>query len=117
MISVAVNIDFPKQSTLNEAKGRYQRAIKVATSELRRYANQYVRFATGKTKDSSYIASDLSKGLVVYDTPYASYAYYNETNHVTTDHNPNARAKWGEYAIRHHLKDIERTVQREVQHP
>jgi len=116
-MTVSVEIDFPKQETMQKAQKRYTRALGVATSELRRYANQYVRFLTGKTRNSSYIASDLSKGLVVYDTPYARYAYYNETSHVTTDHNPNARPKWGEYAIRHHIRDIERTVQREVQRP
>ena len=113
-MTVDMSMEFDRNALLSKTDKRYQRGLKVATSELRRYANQYVRFLTGKTKDSSYIASDLSKGLVVYDTPYARYAYYNETNHVTTDHNPNARPKWGEYAIKHHLKDIERTVQREV---
>lgn len=116
-MTVDMNIEFNKSKTLAEAKARYSKGIKVATSELRRYANQYVRFLTGKTKDSSYIASDLSKGLVVYDTPYARYAYYNTTNKVTRDHNPNAQPLWGDYAIKHHLKDIERTVQREVKKP
>lgn len=116
-MTVDMNIEFNKSKTLAEAKMRYDRALKVATSELRRYSNQYVRFLTGKTKDSSYLASDLSKGLVVYDTPYARYAYYNTASHVTTDHNPNARPLWGEYAIKHHLRDIERTVQREVKRP
>ena len=113
-MTVDMSIQFDKSKTMSELRTRKERGIMIATSELRRYANQYVRFLTGNTKKSSYIASDLRKGLVVYDTPYASYAYYNELNHVTTDHNPNARPKWGDYALEHHLKEIERTVQREV---
>lgn len=116
-MTVDMNIEFNKSKTLTEARKRYDRALKVATSELRRYSNQYVRWLSGKTKDSSYMSSNLSKGLVVYDTPYARYAYYNTTNNVTKDHNPNARPLWGDYAIRHHLKDIERTVQREAKRP
>lgn len=113
-MNVSINIQFDKNATTSELKARQRRGIMVATSELRRYADPYVRFSTGTTKKSAYIASDLQKGLVVYDTPYASYAYYNEHNHVTTDHNPNARPKWGEYTKQHHIKEIERAVQREV---
>lgn len=116
-MTIDMKIEFDKNQTLAEAVKRYKRGIMVATSELRRYSNQYVRWLHGDTMKSSFIASDLKKGLVVYDTPYAHYAYYNTTNHVTTDHNPNARPLWGDYAIQHHIKDIERTVQREVKKP
>lgn len=113
-MQVTAKIEFDANNVaeiLSEGTGR---AIMVGTSELRRYSNQYVRFLTGKTKQSSYMASDLKKGLVVYDTPYARYAYYNTTSQVTKDHNPNAMSKWGEYAIKHHLDDIVKTVQREM---
>ena len=113
-MNVDLKVEFDKGATKAELSQRWKRGLMVATSELRRYSNQYVRWLSGTMMKSSFIHSDLRKGLVVYDTPYAHLAYYNETSHVTTDHNPNARPKWGEYAIDHHLKDIERTVQREV---
>ena len=116
-MTVDMTIHFNKMLTLGELKSRQRRGIMVATSELRRYSDQYVRFATGITKKSAFFASDLSKGLLVYDTPYATFAYYNEHNHVTTDHNPNARPLWTDYALQHHFKEIERTVQREVLKP
>ena len=113
-MNVSIDIQFDKNATTAELKSRIDRGIMVATSELRRYADPYVRWLTGTTKKSAYSSSDLHKGLLIYDTPYARFAYYNENNKVTTDHNPQARPKWGEYALKHHLKDIERTVQREV---
>ena len=116
-MTIDMNIKFDRHATEQQLKERWQRGITVAASELRRYSNQYVRFLTGKMKDSSYMSSDLSNGLVIWDTPYAHYAYENKNNtHITreSNKNPNAMDHWADYAIKHHLKEIERTVQKEV---
>lgn len=82
---------------------RTKRAIAVYTSEWRRYAEPYVRFQTGATMKSAHMASDIEHGLVIYDTPYARYTYFNTSSKVTTDHHPSASALWGKVALdRHH---------------
>ncbi|MBF0599398.1 hypothetical protein IM763_04905 [Atopobiaceae bacterium FL090493] len=59
-------------------------------------SNYYVKMDSGDTHDSMVPASDFEKGLVVWDTEYAGYAYRDP--HVRTEENPNAKPKWFEVA-------------------
>lgn len=59
-------------------------------------SNAYVKYDSGDTYRSMGAASDYGEGLVVWDTPYAGYAYRDP--HVRTEHNPKAAARWFEVA-------------------
>ena len=100
---------------MTETDRKSKRALSVAMSELRRYAEPYVRFSTGNTMRSAHMASDISKGLVIYDTPYAHYTYYNTRSKVSTDHHPEARARWGEYAWDKHKAQILERAKKEYE--
>lgn len=58
--------------------------------------NYFVRFDTGALKDSSITHSNLKKGVLVWQTPYALKMYYTGT--PVTDKNPNASLQWCEKA-------------------
>ena len=51
---------------------------KVVDSEVLRYCDPKVPFATGTLKSSAITASAVGDGLLVYATPYARYLYYGE---------------------------------------
>ena len=51
---------------------------KVVDSEVLRYCDPKVPFATGTLKNSAITASAVGDGLLVYATPYARYLYYGE---------------------------------------
>ena len=55
--------------------GKVQRVV---DSEVLRYCDPKVPFATGTLKHSGITASTVGDGLLVYATPYARYLYYGE---------------------------------------
>ena len=113
-MNVNVDIDFDAGRLGRECGARLEKAIAIGTSELRRCSQPYVRFLTGATAKSAYVASDITRGLLVYDTPYAHYAYTNERSRVTKDHNPNATEKWAEVAWKRHKDSIVERMEKEV---
>lgn len=58
--------------------------------------NQYVRFRTGALARSVRTATRAGSGTIVYDTPYARRAYYDEMGHVSKDVHVNATTYWFE---------------------
>lgn len=111
-VNVAVFADFDKLKA--ESIKRKKHGIKVATSEFRRYSSPYVRFLTGELYKSAFRASELENGLVIWDEPYAFYAWSNEKNKVTKDHHPDATPKWTEVAKAKHWDAIMKTVDSEM---
>lgn len=71
-------------------------------STIRADANEYVPVDQGTLRQSSYSASQLHKGLIIWNTPYAKRRYY--TGHPRRIINPNASILWCEKAKRLHRK-------------
>lgn len=65
--------------------------------------NEYVKVDQNVLRGSSYIASDLKKGRLVWNTPYARRQYYTGT--PNKEKNPNASVLWCEKAYHAYRKD------------
>ncbi|MDN6288884.1 MAG: minor capsid protein [Tetragenococcus koreensis] len=74
-------------------------------SQVLKDANYFLPKDTGNLEDSSIIASELGKGRLVWDTPYARRLYWNPQYNFSKDRNPNARGKWAEEAKAMYLND------------
>ncbi len=115
-MTVDVQIKWDRSKTLRDVGERKERGIKVASSEFRRYADPYVMYRSGATANSAYTASRLEEGLVIYDTPYASFAYNMDpdTTNVTRVKHPNAQTHWGEPVLDRHMDAILATMKKEM---
>lgn len=92
------------------------KAIKIGATQFRKYARPYVMWRTGEMSRSADQRSQIDKGLIIYDTEYASYAYNMDasTHHITKDHNPNAQPHWAEPVEQNYMRAIMDTIKREV---
>lgn len=81
--------------------GEVQRFI---DSEVIRYCDPKVPFATGVLKDSALTASGIGEGFIVYATPYARKMYYNPQ--FSFNEAPERGAYWFERAMAEHKDDI-----------
>lgn len=61
-------------------------------------SNFYIPMDEHYLERSALIASQIGKGLVVWQTPYARRLYYNPQYNFSTDVNPNARGLWFEHS-------------------
>ena len=107
-MSVKVNIDNGK------VKYRIERTIKngmgMLASQILKDCNRYCKEDTGMLIASSYIHSDLDKGRLVWQTPYAARQYYAiETAYK--DVNANASWRWCDVAKSLHKDDWARQAQ------
>lgn len=59
-------------------------------------SNIFVREDTGELRRSSVRGSDLPRGIIGWDEPYAKRVYF--TGRPSTDRNPNASLQWVEVA-------------------
>lgn len=72
--------------------------------------NHFARRDQGTLIQSSQTASDLEKGELVWNTPYARRVYYTGT--PSKDANPNASLMWCQKAEKAYGKDWQRTAQK-----
>ena len=79
-------------------------------SEILRDCNKYCKEDTGMLIASSYIHSQLDKGLLIWRTPYAARQYY-EIPTAHKDVNSNASWRWCEVAKQNHKQKWERQAQ------
>lgn len=88
MVTLENNVDrFVERFGELAEKARYLLASQVLAD-----ANKHVRMDTGELRDSSLRASDLPKGELVWDTPYAKKVYFTGT--PSHDRNPDAELMW-----------------------
>jgi hypothetical protein len=70
--------------------------------------NQYVKVDQHTMESSSYSASDLRNGKLVWDTPYAKRQYWE----IKTSLTPGRTWKWCETAKRKHKADWQKLAER-----
>ena len=90
----------------------WREATPLLTQQILDDCNKYCKEDTGALIASSYMQSDLDKGIIRWRTPYARRQYWIKTAH--TDKNPQARWKWAEYAKQRHLKQWKRIAEAEL---
>ena len=107
-MSVKINIDGDKihykiERTISNGMG-------MLASQILKDCNRYCKEDTGMLIASSYIHSNLDKGLLVWATPYAARQYY-EIRTAHTDVNSNASWRWCDVAKSLHKDDWARQAQ------
>ena len=80
-----------------------EKARYLLSSQILADSNKHARMDTGEMIFSSQRASDLPKGLLVWDTPYAKRVYFTGT--PSTDRNPDAELMWVHVARDRYSKD------------
>lgn len=86
-------------------KGKVQRFI---DSEVLRYSDPYIPFASGNLKSSGIRSTVIGSGRVRYDTPYAKHVYYANRGTGTqgTAYGGKRGRLWFERMKTDHKKDI-----------
>ena len=98
-MAVKIKIDGDKiQVKMNNA---WDTGIEMLASQILKDCNRYCKQDKGNLIMSSYIHSDLKKGLLIWRTPYAARQYY-EIPTAHTDMNQNASWRWCEVAKSNH---------------
>lgn len=78
-----------------------EQGLAMLSSEILRDCNKYCKEDTGMLIASSLIHSDLKRGRLVWQTPYAARQYY-EIRTAYKDVNENASWRWCEVAKNNH---------------
>jgi hypothetical protein len=114
MIKFNAKIDIDE----NEIAGRINNAINKAQfaldTQVIKDSNYYAPEDTGELMRSALRASQIGKGQVIWDTPYARRLYYNPQYNFSKDKNPNAQGLWFEKAKSVHQRDWANVVQKAV---
>lgn len=65
-------------------------------NEVIKDTHKYVPFKTGILAKSAITGSNIGKGVIIYNTPYARYQYYGDGFKFNKHKNPQAQARWFE---------------------
>lgn len=88
---MAVRIQINENTIQAKIDNAWTNGVEMLSSEILRDCNKYCKEDTGMLIMSSYIHSDLKKGRLVWQTPYAARQYYEIR---TAYHDVNAEASW-----------------------
>ena len=98
-MSVRINID--RAGIIQKADAAWKSGLPQLTSIVREDCNKYCKMDTGTLIASSLTHSELNKGRIVWQTPYAARQYY-EIRTAYKDKNPGASWRWCEVAKQNH---------------
>ena len=87
-----------------------EEGLEMLSSQVLKDCNRYCKEDTGALIQSSYIHSELKKGLLIWQTSYAARQYY-EIRTAYKDVNPNASWRWVEVAKNLHKEEWTRQAQ------
>lgn len=103
---MSVKIVFDKAKCAARIKAATEEVTEKVSTVALADSNEYVRQDQSTLKQSSYTASDLKAGKLVWNTPYAKRVYYTGT--PSKDVNSKAALRWAEKAKQKHLKEWEK---------
>ena len=107
---MAVKIIVNENTIQAKIDNAWQSGLEMLSSEILRDCNKYCKEDTGMLIMSSYIHSDLKRGRLVWQTPYAARQYY-EIPTAYKDVNSNASWRWCEVAKNNHQERWGRQAQ------
>lgn len=93
-----VNVEIDTAKLLAKSASAEKRAQEQLDQDVIKDSNYYIPKDKSTLEGSALIASQIGKGKVIWDTPYARRLYYNPGYNFSTDKNPNARGLWFEAA-------------------
>lgn len=103
---VRINID-PNQCAA-KVTGAWNKGLYALTAQVRNDCNQYVKVDQHTLESSSYVHSELDKGRVIWQTPYAKRQYWG----IQTSLTPGRTWKWCETAKRKYKEDWRRMAEK-----
>ena len=101
---MAVKFNINERNIQVKIDNAWETGLEMLSSQILKDCNRYCKEDTGMLIISSYIHSDLKKGRLVWNTPYAARQYY-EIRTAYTDVNENASWRWCELAKSLHVDD------------
>lgn len=107
---MAVKFNINERNIQVKIDNAWETGLEMLSSQILKDCNRYCKEDTGMLIISSYIHSDLKKGRLVWNTPYAARQYY-EIRTAYTDVNENASWRWCELAKSLHVDDWGRQAQ------
>lgn len=107
---MSVKIEINEGKIIGKIDMAAQSGMEMLASQIRRDCNRYCKEDTGMLIVSSLIHSDLKRGRLVWQTPYAVRQYY-EIRTAYKDVNSDASWRWCEVAKNNHGKRWERQAQ------
>lgn len=96
-MSKFVDIDINIFTVAARKKGSLERVQAALDLQVIKDSNYFCPQVEGTLQASALTGSNIGKGEVIWDSPYAKAQYYGLPN-KTKDKNPNARMKWFEAA-------------------
>ncbi len=107
-----VKVTLDKGKVLKRTSKDIARATEIMASQALKDCNFYAKHKDKNLINSSLQASNLKKGLLIWDTPYARRQYY--IPYANTDKNPYARGLWAEYAESVHGDEWRKIAQKVI---
>lgn len=107
---MAVKINISPAKIEAKIQANVDRNMALLSSEILGDCNKYAKEDTGMLIASSYVHSELDKGKLIWQTPYARRQYW-EIQTANKYPNPNASWKWCEVAKVRHKSQWERQAQ------
>ena len=107
---MAVKIDIDTLKIKGNIEKAWEEGVEMLSSQVLSDCNLYCKEDTGMLIASSLIHSELKKGLLVWQTPYAARQYY-AIRTAYKDVNPNASWRWCEVAKNNHIEKWEKQAQ------
>lgn len=107
-----IRVEVNTGALMGKLSANWKRYLPQLTSEIRKDTNEYVRKDRGGLEGSSYTASDLRKGRIVWSTAYARRVYY--TGNPSKDIHPLASLLWCEVAKQRHSKKWAKAAEKGV---
>lgn len=98
-----IRIQLNTRALLKELEVNWNKYLPELLILMRENCNRYVPKDRGDLIGSSFRASDLRHGKIIWDTPYARRRYFEGT--PSKDANPNATTHWVEVATVRHRKE------------
>ena len=103
---IKIQIDPNKVGT--KVQGAWDKGLFILSSQVLGDCNQYVKVDQHTMESSSYSASQLSEGRLVWDTPYAKRQYWA----IRTSLTPGRTWKWCETAKRKFRSDWQKLAEK-----
>ncbi|MEA4998640.1 MAG: minor capsid protein [Candidatus Limiplasma sp.] len=112
MLHMAVTLRMDAAGIRRAVAARLAQGLPVVAAQVLADCNRYARDDTGRLIRSSYAASDLAAGRLVWRTPYARRVYYAGTPSLRV--NGAASLRWCEKAKAAHAMQWESLAQKTI---
>ena len=106
-----MKITISKAEVKAKVDNAWKNGLPILSEEILNDCNQYVKVRHHQLEQSAITHSELDKGLLIWETPYAKRQYW-EIQTAYTDVNPNASWKWCEVAKAKHKRKWAEQAQR-----